>query len=171
MGLRRSDDRPSRSVSLLISMLVRYPEVATVRYEPEQQHLRVGLLISGDLSHVQWEELQEGFADTLEVYWQLSGRKPATLMMERESYGEMAAITIIRAADSLSPEEVYTWMEFFRDRLAGRLLTESVEFSGEEELLAQDELIEDLLHDMHEGRSGRNLIAIREDGRVMLFQK
>jgi hypothetical protein len=46
-----------------------------------------------------------------------------------------------------------------------------VEFLGEEELLAQDEMIEEMLASLAERRNSGNLIAIREDGRLMFFHK
>jgi hypothetical protein len=168
---RKRDDRMSRSVSLLISMLVRYPEVGTVKYEPGQQTLRMSLLIHGDLPEEEFARVEEALFDSLEVYHMLEQRQPTTVEVDLESYSGLTAIAITRDAQTLSPEEIYMIVEFFRERFAGRLVTEPGDFQAEDEMLAQDELIEEILAELEEGRNGRNLIAIREDGRVMVFQK
>lgn len=168
---RKSDDRMSRSASLLISMLVRYPEVGTVKYEPRQQTIRWSLLLSGELQEQEFARTRELLMDTLEVYHLLDQRPIAVLEISCESFGDLTQVAITRDVASMSPEEIYTVNEFFRERFAGRLVTEVVEFAGEEEMIAQDEMIQEILADLGEGRGGRNLIAIREDGRVMVFQK
>lgn len=131
----------------------------------------MGLLVNGELGEAQWSALEQTFSDTLDVYHRLSQRTPNWIELSQESYGELTAIAIVRDVLSLSPEEIYTIVEFFRERFPDRLVSEAIEFAHEDEWIAQDEMIADLLADVEEGRKGRNLIAIREDGRVMVFQK
>lgn len=169
---RKRDDRISRSVSVLVSMLVRYPEVGTVKYEPRQQTIRMGLVITGAMTDADWNRTEQDLFDTLDVYHLLEQRQPSVLDVAMESYGELTSIAITRDVATFSPEEIYTIVEFFKERFAGRLVTEGVEWpANEDEMIAQDELIEDLVADLEENRSSRNLIAIREDGRVMVFRK
>lgn len=161
----------SRSVSLLVSTLVRYPEVGMVKYEPRLQTIRMSLLMTGEFTDADWEAARQTLLETLDVYHMLEQRRPATLEVVRESYGELTAVSVTRDVPTFSPEEIYTILEFFRERFSGRLVTEVMDWAGEDDLAAQDEMIEEILIDLEESRSGRNLIAIREDGRVMVFQK
>ena len=169
---RKRDDRISRSVSVLVSMLVRYPEVGTVKYEPRQQTIRMGLVITGAMTDADWNRTEQDLFDTLDVYHLLEQRQPSVLDVAMESYGELTSIAITRDVATFSPEEIYTIVEFFKERFAGRLVTEVVDWpANEDEMIAQDELIEELVADLEENRTSRNLIAIREDGRVMVFRK
>lgn len=171
MVSRRRDDRTARNVSLLISMLVRYPEVGSVKYEPRQQTIKIGLILTGELSDEVWATIEPAIIDTVEVYQMIEQREPEILELERESFGNLTALSITRDVVTMTPEEIYIIIEFFKERFAGRLVAEQVDWSGEEEMIAQDELIENVLADLEGSRTGRNLIAIREDGRVMVFQK
>jgi len=171
MVSRRREERTSRNVSLLISMLVRYPEVGSVKYEPRQQTIRLSLLISGAMNEEEWDRTATSLLDTLEVYHLLGQRTPTTLEVERDGYGELTTIAITRDVATLSPEEIYTAIEFFRERFPGRLVVETFDYGAEDEMTAQDEMIEEILADLEENRTGQNLIAIREEGRVMVFQK
>ncbi|HEY3368283.1 MAG TPA: hypothetical protein VGK74_24790 [Symbiobacteriaceae bacterium] len=161
----------SRSVSLLVSTLVRYPEIGTVKYEPKLQTLRLSLLITGECTEEDWEGARQTLTETLDVYHMLEQRRPTVLEVVRESYGELTTVSITRDAVTFTPEEIYTIVEFFRERFTGRLVTELMDWAGEDEMAAQDEMIEEMLADLEDSRSGHNLIAIREDGRVMVFQK
>jgi hypothetical protein len=168
---RRREEPMSRSVSILISMLVRYPEVGAVKYEPRQQTIRMSLLIMGDLSEGEWAATEAALYDTLEVYALIEQREPAVVQVEAESIGSLTTVAITRDVATFTPEEIYTIVEFFRERYGGRMVTEAIDMGGEEEWMAQDEAIENILADLEQSRSNKNLIAIREDGRVMVFQK
>lgn len=171
MGHRKQDERISRSVGMLISVLVRYPEVGAVKFEPQQQTLHITMLLTGELTDSDWERTHKGLLDMLEVYHLLEQREPTVLDLSRESYGDLTALVITRDARSFTPEEIYTIVEFFRERFVGRMVTEQIDFAAEDEMLAQDEMIQEIMAEFEGGRGARNLIAIREDGKVMVFQK
>lgn len=168
---RYREEKPARNVSPLISMLVRYPEIGTVKYDPRQQTIRFTLLLVGPLDDEEFSRLRRLVTDTLEVYHLMDQRQTAVLDVSRETYGELISLAISRDVVSLTPAEIWTIMELLRERYEGRLMAEPSEFMGEDEMMAQDEMIEQLLSELEGGRTGRDLIAIREDGRVMVFQK
>ncbi len=171
VGLPQHGDRLSRNVGLLISTAVRYPEVGTVRYQPRSQTLQIVLLVTGSLDEPQWQESVRVLEDTLEVYHQLEQRGLEVFRVERETYAEMTAVTITRDTRTLTPEEMYTIVAFFRERFGDRLVSESTDLDGEDEMYAQFEMIQQILADLESARSDQNLIAIRDGGRVMVFQK
>ena len=168
---RRRDDQVSRSVGLLISVLVRYPEIGTVKYEPRQQTIRMSLLITGELTEADWTRTEATLFETLEVYHMLEQREPSVVRVDAENLGNLTAISLTRDVTTLTPEEIYTIVEFFRERFTGRLVTEPVEMGSEEDWMAQDEAIESMLATVEQNRSKGNLIAIREEGRLMVFHK
>ncbi|HEY8347780.1 MAG TPA: hypothetical protein VIL07_11015 [Symbiobacteriaceae bacterium] len=171
MGHPKRDELVSRNVGMLISVLVRYPEVGSVKYEPRQQTIRIGLLVQGELEAEEFRRIRSDLAEMLQVYHLLENRTGSVLELEQESYGGLTSLTVTRDVGSLTPDEIYLLIEFFRERFAGRLVTEAVDFSAEEDMMAQDEMIEEILFDLQHSPADRNLIAIRENGRVMVFQK
>lgn len=168
---RRREEPFSRSVGYLISVLVRYPEIGTIKYEPRQQTIRMSLLLTGDLTEADWRRTEDGLFETLEVYHMLEQREPTVVHVEADNLGNLTTVSITRDVVTLTPEEIYTIVEFFRERYSGRLVIEQVDLGSEDEWMAQDEAIENMLANMEQSRSTQNLIAIREDGRVMVFQK
>lgn len=171
MVSRKHDERPSKSIGYLFSILVRCPEVGTVKYDPRVQTVRYSLLLTGTLTEQEFTAMRTVLTDTLEVYNLLEHRQPTILQIRREEFGELTAIFVTRDTATVSPPEVWTVLEFLRDRFPDRLVSESVDYGGEDELQAQDEMIEEILTHMEGGRAARDLIAIREEGRVMVFQK
>lgn len=171
MRYRTSGESSSRSVYLLLSYAARYPEIATIRYDPGRQTIRLSFLVTGQIASEEYLEVKRKVLETLEVYHLLDQRAPATVAFMHEGLGELNSFSLERDVASLTPEELYTSVELMRQLFGGRLVTDSVDMAGEEDLWAQDEMIEEMLASMAERRSPSNLIAIRENGRLMFFQK
>lgn len=171
MARGKHDERPSKSISYLFSILVRCSEVGTVKYDPRVQTLRYSLLLTGSLTEQEFAAMRTVLTDTLEVYNLLEQRQPVILQIGREEFGELTAIFVTRDTATVSAPEVWMVLEFLRDRFPDRLVSESVDSDGEDDLQAQDDMIEEILTNMEGGRAARDLIAIREEGRVMVFQK
>lgn len=171
MRYRTSEEPTSRSVHLLLSYAVRYPEISAVRYDPRHQTLRLSFLVVGPLPAEEFQRAEAKLQETLEVYHMLGQRRAQVVEVAHESMGELNTITLERDVASLTPEEIYTLVEIVRDLFAGRVVAESIDFIGEEEMLAQEEIIEQALASLTERRSTAHLIAIREDGRLMFFHK
>ncbi|MFZ5826975.1 MAG: hypothetical protein ACOY94_21995 [Bacillota bacterium] len=170
--MRRTHQEPtSRSVHLLLSYAVRYPEIATVRYDPRRQTLRLSFLVSGPVPEEEFRAVERKLRETLEVYHMLGQRRALVLEVSHEGLGDLNTIALERDLATLTPEELFTVVEAFRDLFTGRIIAENIDIVGEEELIAQEEIIEEMLASLAERRSNANLIAIREDGRLMLFHK
>ncbi len=168
----RTSEAPNpRAVHILLSFAVRYPEIWTVRYDPRQQMLKLGFLIRGVITAQEFTETELRLQEMLEMYHLLEQRRPTTIQFSEDSLGDLTSLSLERDIASLKPEELFTVVEFIRERFAGRVIADEMGVFGEEELIAQEEMIEEMLDSLSRGRSGSNLIAIREDGRLMFFHK
>lgn len=169
---RGQAQRLSRSVGLLITMLVRYPEIGNIHYEPQGEILRIRFLIAGDAAADQGGELTGVVRESLTILVELSGLQPALLeVSSRHEHEGLSVLEVCRDVGTLTQEEVSLLVSLLRDRLGERLVVDHGDLLLEEEAMAQEELIEDLLADLKKGQDVRNLIALREDGRVMVFNK
>lgn len=168
---RTSGESSSRNVHLLLSYAVRYPEIAAVRYDPRRQSLRLSFLVTGSISSEEFEQAKGKLLETLDVYHLLEQRQPEVMQFSHEGLGDLNTLSLEREIATLSPEELYTVVEVMKELFGGRVVSESIDLTGEEDVWAQDEMIEEMLASLAERRNSSNLIAIREDGRLMFFHK
>jgi hypothetical protein len=168
--MQRVDGTQSRLVSLLISTAVRYAEFGSIRFDPRTGTMRLAFLLKGELSPEEHLDATRVIMDLVEVYTGLRGVESRVVDVEIDALGPLSVVTVIRDVQSLTPGEIYTLVEFFRDRFGGQIATEPFPYMGEEEWMAQDEWIEEVVTGLSP-TSGKHLIAIREDGRLMVFQK
>lgn len=169
MSFSEAHERLPRAVSYLITLLVRYPEVSTVRYNPREKSIRFTFMVEDAKSATR---AAERLLEALELYNHLSGREPVLMTTEVEDLGSLVLLGVTRDVHSLTQEEIFTAVEFLQQELEGRLISDaSATPEHEEEWMLQEEMIEEMLRDLGRGRGGKALHVFRDEGRVVLFQK
>nr|WP_277998977.1 hypothetical protein [Moorella sulfitireducens] len=172
MGLKyKHGGEVSDSIGLLISILVRYPEVATINYEPGEQVLRFTFMLSRSLSGEIVREFASKFRKSLEVFNYLEGREARTVNLKYTPYDQLTALEVQRDVATLSRDEIDLIIALVREEFASCLVAENNDNIMEEELLIQEELIDRMLESVRGTVPERRLIAFREEGRVMVFNK
>jgi hypothetical protein len=159
------------SVGLLISILVRYPEVATVNFDPENHLLKFTFIYSQVLGKNELDNLRNKLLDSVDVYNILEGKEPKFISLNHQIYDNLTMIEIQRDVDTLAQEEITLIVNLFHQYLHTNLVTEESEQFIEEELIAQEELIEHMLESIKCSKQEKSLFAFREEGRVLVFNK
>lgn len=154
------------SVGLLISILLRYPEVGTIHYLQEEYSLRLAFLIrnQGDM-----EGLEKEISSSLEVFNKLEGRSMRICRIEYRKDEEVCVLTITRDVDSMTQTEVGLIVELVKQRFLNQLVSEEYDLP-EEELLFQEELIGHMLSTIKNTDIDKNVVAVREEGKVLLYK-
>ncbi len=159
------------SVGLLISILVRYPEVATINFDPEQQLLKFTFIYSQVLGDNELDSLKEKVMDSVEVYSLLEGNETRLVAISHQVYDNLTLIEVQRDVGSLAQEEITLIVELFHQHLNNNLVTEENERLIEEDMIAQEEMIEHMLESIKSSTENKSLFAFREEGRVLVFNK
>ena len=159
------------SVGLLISILVRYPEVATINFDPENHFLKFTFIYSQVLGKNDLDNLRNKLLDSIEVYNLLEGKQPKFISLNHQICDNLTMIEIQRDVDTLVQEEITLIVNLFHQYLHDNLVTEEGEQFIEEDLIAQEELIEHMLENIKCSKQEKSLFAFREEGRVLVFNK
>ncbi|MDN5325762.1 MAG: hypothetical protein PWP41_458 [Moorella sp. (in: firmicutes)] len=161
----------SGSIGLLISILVRYPEVGTINYEPRDQVLRFTFMLAQPVAVEQVQEFEKKFRKSLEVYNYLEDREPQVINLHHTWNDQLMSLEVQRDVATLSRDEINLIMTLVREEFGTSLVVENSDEVQEEELIFQEELIDHMLESVKGTASERQLIAFREEGRVMVFNK
>ena len=159
------------SVGLLISILVRYPEVATINFDPENQLLKFTFIYSQVLGDNELCNLKEKLMDSIEVYNLLEGKETRLVSLSHQVCDNLTLIEVQRDVDTLAQEEITLIVELFHQCLNSNLVTEENEQLIEEDLIAQEEMIDHMLESVKVSAQDKYLFAFREEGRVLVFNK
>lgn len=163
-------------VKLLASILVCYPEIGTVSYEPKQDALHFSFALKEILPREQYEYIGHFVQESIITYHCLEGYGDNALIdIFLEGQGNTAFFHIIRDVATISQGEISMISAIMHDKLGNILLVDSdggdgfdIEVAGEP---VQEEYIDHMITTLKAARMSGRMIGVREEGRVMVFNK
>lgn len=167
----KPQEEVSDSIGLLISILVRYPEVGTINYDPVNQELKFTFIFSRVLNQNEMVSFKKKVIDSIETYNHLEGKVPTIVGVNHHLCDSFTMLEVTRDVGTLTQEEISLVIELVHTSFKNNLVTENNDYLMEEDLLMQEELIEHMLENIKTCSPDKNLIAFREEGRVLVFNK
>lgn len=150
---------------LLISILLRYPEVGSIYYWQERHALQFTFLIKDTAD----DSFELSLRPALEVFHDLEGSAMEVCAIEIRQEEQVAILTITRDVNSMIRSEVGLIVEMVKRKFTNRLVYEESNLP-EDELMFQEELIGHMLATITTDAIDKNVVAVREEGRVMVFK-
>jgi hypothetical protein len=161
----------SGGAGLLVSILLRFPEIGSVTFDPSGHSLCLTLLIHKRISPARYDALRLLILESLAAFAYLQGFQPRMAEVNRTAFRGVTAIEITRDAETLSREEIALLIGLARERFGEELVVDPDTDLPEEDMIVQEQLIDEALDHLREVRQQYNLIAYREGGRVLVFNK
>lgn len=158
--------RAQDGVGLLTSILLRYTEVGSVHYWCEQHALKFTFVIT---QPQETSSLQDMLKPALEFFHQLEGRIMRVFDITCRSEENVCVITVTRDVDSMTQREVGLIVELLKRKYQKQLVYDEM-YLPEEEQIFQEEMISQMLYSIQSDTMDRNVVALREEGRVLVFK-
>lgn len=170
-GYKQHYNNISDSIGLLISILVRYPEVGTINFDPVSQEIKFTFIFSKAIDDDEYASFEKNIKLSIDTYNQLESRITKVIKIEHKVYDDFTMLEINRDVTSISHEEISLIIELVESKFKNNLVVEKNDYFLEEDLIMQEELIEHMLENLKSSKQEKNLIAFREEGRVLVFNK
>jgi len=161
----------SDGVNLLISILISYPEIGTVSFDPQYHQLKLKLMLSAIPSEDEFSNINLLLVDSIAVYTMLEGLPLKTCEIQLHTHDKVAILSIVRDVHTISRNEIALIITLLRENLKKYLIIDSNVSLSEEDLLSHEEVIETMLDNIKSHRLLHGLIGIRENSRVLVFNK
>lgn len=159
------------SISLLTTLLIRYPQVCTVNYIPAGRLLKLGFILKEDLEKKEYNEFNNEFVSCIETFLYFENRTEAKNIKLRWDHGPgITILEITRDAATLTQRELALIIDLLRERFDQLLVSDGINHQ-DEALLEQDDLIRYMLDKIKQRSPKSKLIAVREEGRVLVFKR
>ncbi len=156
-------------ISLVTSILVRYPEVLNVEYNPAENEIKLKFLISRQISPQEVSTLKKLLSDSIEVYNKLKKRPVPTAVVSIINFQEFIMIEIIRDLETLVQEEISLIVQTLQQAVGTAIIAENVQHYEEEDLQYQEDMIDSILNNTEWCQEDKTIFAFREEGRVMVY--
>ncbi len=169
-----SESRSSDSVSLLISILVRFPQIGTVKIDSKKQVLWLNFMLSQAVESEEIARFQKQTIEILQAYHHITGLVPTCLQIDAQHpYEKFCLLSIGRDIASLTRGELSLIITALSDNFKDKLMMDESSFEPElfDDFGFPDDLIDSMLENMKFQRIVKSLTALRENGRVLVFSK
>ena len=173
--------RPSRSkneqarpgVQLLASVLVCFPEIESVSYDPHESLLTMDFVVRAQLSPVEIEKFAALLGESIETFHVIEGSVASTMDFSYEQHDALTILHLARRMDVLSERELNLIVQLLTERFGEDLL---IDAHGGETLdvefrMLQHETLERMLIAVREIPLRDRLVGIRERDQVIVYNR
>lgn len=158
-------ERYDHQVDLFVAILVRFPQVSAVHYDPVQKTLRlVFLLKKGEQDFYQFAR---DFEAHLSLFHQLRAGDVTTASLKKMENNQLTTVEVVRDLASISLVELKLIVQLLVGFYGDNVIQEGAAMEEEDE--QEQNLLIDALLRSGSWRPRERLTGFRENGRVLVF--
>jgi hypothetical protein len=158
------------TVSLVCALLVRFPELASIRSMPAEGSVRLTFALRARLDKRAQAGLAETIDDHINGYLMLAKDEARTTRVECEGDRSTTFIHVTRDTDSFSKEELELIVALLRERYPEVLVRNpQPEDHLDADPAAQDEAALYAIEALRDPAQSKSLVGFREEARVLVY--
>ena len=158
------------TVSLVCALLVRFPELASIRSMPAERTVRLTFALKARLNKASQAALSDGIEDHVSGYLLLSKDEPQSLRVEFESDRTTTFVHVTRDLETFSKEELEVLVAVIAERYTEALVRNPLpEDHLDADPIAQDEAALYAIEALRDPAQSKSLVGFREESRVLVY--
>ncbi len=158
------------TVSLVCALLVRFPELASIRSGLTDRSLRLTFAVRQRLDRSAQMELNEAIEEHVRGFLALSKEEPAVLRVECEGDRTLTFVHVTRDLDTFTKDELELQVAFFSDRCGEALVRNpQPDDQLDADPAAEDEAALYAVEALRDPAKSKNLVGFREEKRVLVY--
>ncbi len=159
------------AVGLVVALLVRFPEIATIASHPGSGSVVVSFVVRRKLDRRERDALHESIVEHVRALLEMAGeeevRPPAVTC---EGDGNLTFVRVARDAKTFSREELMMLTAFFSERFGDVLVKSPTQDDvADEDPIAAEELVEGAIEVLRDPSRQKSLVGFREEKRVLVY--
>lgn len=159
----------SDTVSLVCALLVRYPEIASMRCTPGEGTVQFSFAVMQRLDKATQRVLLEEIESHVEGFLALLGES-GQVSVDCESDRPMSFVHVTRDLETFTKDELAMLTGLFTARFDGALVRNAVpDEHPDEDPALQEELVETAIEALRDPAQSKNLVGFREEKRVLVY--
>ncbi len=166
----KNQEKIKEGTGLLISILLRYPEINTIKIDPQSEELRFSFLLQEVLSKESLQSFQKRLEDSISLFCSLKNEEENIPRLVSKNYGGYSLLEVRCQIFKLSRSLLALVIDLICASFEARMMKEEVRGAlyGTKE---QEELIDDMFSKFKDTDHLQQLIGLRKDGKVMVFDR
>jgi hypothetical protein len=169
--LKRKDSSVSHTANLLTSILLCYPEIATINLDPKTNLVRFIFYLSTSLTGDAVDVFKERLQQSLDAYYFLVNKDVEVSSFSFQAQDCFTILEFQRDVLTLTQKEIALIVTLLQEQFGDNLITDEDDDLLVDDLSLHEELIGHMLEHTIETSANSRLIALRDEGRVLVFNK
>jgi hypothetical protein len=165
----KTASQSSDAVGLIVALLVRFPEIATIVSHPAEGTFTLSFALGTRLDRTAERRVRDSVTEHIAALTQATGEVVETLAVECERDQRMTFVRVTRDAGSFTREE----LQLLTALLSGHFGEALVKSPASEDELpddeAADESLEFALEALRDPTQQKSLVGFREEKRVLVY--
>jgi hypothetical protein len=158
------------TVNRVVALLVRFPELHSVRSNPADATLTLSFAVRERLDRVKQRALAEHVYDHVRAFLDLRGEVSGKIALACDRDTAVTFVNVTRDASSFAREELELLVALFADAYGDRLVRDGAGATpADDDPAARDELVEVALDALRDPTQRRRLVGFREEQRVLVY--
>jgi len=158
------------TVSLVCALLVRFPELASIRSMPADRTVRLTFALKQRLDKRAQADLCDAIDDHVEGYLLLNRDEAQTVRIECESDRSTTFVHLTRDTETFTKEELELMVALFAERFPGTLVRSPQPLDHlDADPAAQDEAALYAIEALRDPTQSKSLVGFREEARVLVY--
>jgi hypothetical protein len=160
----------SDAVGLIVALLVRFPEIATIVSHPNEGTLELSFAVSQRFDAKLERDVRESVLDHVGSLMAVTGEQLEVLDVSCERDQRMTFVRVTRDVRSFSREELAMLTALLSQRFGAALVqSPAAEDEIAEDVAAADELVEYAIEALRDPGQQKSLVGFREEKRVLVY--
>ena len=167
---RTSAFESADTINRVVALLVRFPEIHSVRSNPSDATLTLSFALRARLDRAAARALGDRVAEHVRAFLDLRGDVPEKIGVGFDRDHAVSFVHVTRDAGSFAREELELLVALFVDAFGDRLVRDSgTEAPVDDDPAARDELVDVALDALRDPNRGQRLVGFREESRVLVY--
>jgi hypothetical protein len=167
---KRVPDESNDSVNLVISLLVRHPELSRVIIKPRFSAVAFFFIVRERLSAVEGTRFRTSVLEHLRAFHDLERESTPKILVRLRTAENLTFVEIERDARTLARDEIPLVVALVSQAFGDRLIVNPpAEDAGDDEFGPQEDPVGSALDAVRRGRQRKGLVGFREERRVLIY--
>ncbi len=158
------------TVNRVVALLVRFPEIHSIRSNPADATLTLTYAVAERLDAAMGRAFAEHVSEHVRAYHELAGEGVERIAIVCERDTDVTFVHVTRDLTTFSPEELALQAAVFGERFGDALVKNpQVDENAEDETATDDESVELALDALRDPAQRQRLVGVREEKRVLVY--
>ncbi len=168
--LKKKKNPNPDATRLLASILVVYPTLQSVTYDPDTEMLELSFALNGKFSQNDFEGFLAYVADSVETFHHLEGFGGATIELNVEGIYGTYFLNVRRDMATVTCRELSLLTELASNYFGENLIDDTGDMVPDEDfIIDREDYLEQMLTNIRQLRLEGRLVGVRDRERVMVY--